>query len=166
MLILLDADGVLVHNRAYRAGIRETVAYFAGRLGLAAPAPTDGDVDVFESQSIIVEWDTCAILTAALLLERLRAEPGDAHNLPADFWQALEALPPVSHPRQVAMNYADIARRVGGAARPGTSPSRVALGLFLEDVRAAGGLPVGAVAPVLASILGSAYQIEQSPGMQ
>ena len=57
MIILFDVDGVLVENRAYRAGIQRTTEYFAQRLGLAAAPPSDADIDVFEAESITVEWD-------------------------------------------------------------------------------------------------------------
>src|SRR5207244_4363305 len=99
MIILFDVDGVLVENRAYRAGIERTTQYFSRRLGLQARQPTDHDIDVFEAESITVEWDSCAIVTAALLLERLQAQTRNPRGrarlaeMPRDFWQFLDALP-------------------------------------------------------------------------
>ncbi len=90
MIILFDVDGVLVENLAYRAAIQYTTAYFAERLGLQVEPPTNLHIDVFEAQSITIEWDTCGLIAAVLLLARLRAElhvgRGLPSHLPSSFW--------------------------------------------------------------------------------
>ena len=79
MIILLDIDGVLIRNHAYSAALKQTVAYFARRMGLGEITLTQSDIEVFESQSITIEWDSSAISLAALFMERLRviAEPAN-----------------------------------------------------------------------------------------
>src|SRR5258708_2065600 len=115
MIILFDVDGVLVENRAYRAGIRCTTEYISRRLGLAERAPSDADIDVFEAESITVEWDSCAVVAAALLLERLAAETRSARGraslaeLPRDFWQFMDALPAPA-PLKSALDFAALAQ--------------------------------------------------------
>src|SRR6185503_21228784 len=115
MILLFDIDGVLVNNLAYRAGIQQTQQYFAERLGVTARPPTQTDIDVFEAESITIEWDSCAIIASALLLARLQAAPTNARqrawlaNLPADIWQLLDTLPKL--PSVTAqIDYAGLAR--------------------------------------------------------
>ncbi len=172
MIILFDVDGVLVENRAYRAGIQQTARYFSRRLGLALDPPTEADIDIFESESITVEWDSCAIVAAALLLERLRVEARSVRGrawlgaAPGDFWQFLDALPSRT-PRPVAMDFAALARRAGAAARAaGLLPARAALGLFLDDLAAQERVPTAQAAPLLQHLLGQVYDIDASPAMQ
>lgn len=76
MIILLDIDGVLVDNVAYKVGVQHTAREFSRRVGVPAAPPTLADIDVFESQSITIEWDECAIICATLLIER---QIGRAH---------------------------------------------------------------------------------------
>jgi hypothetical protein len=174
VILLFDVDGVLVENRAYRAAIQHTVAYFSRRLGLELPPPTEAEIEVFEAESITVEWDTSGIVVAALLFERLRrdsalARPRAALDaLPADVWQALDALranrlPGAAH----AIDYAALARRVGAETRArGGLPARAALQLFLADLEANSHIPAGAARPLLEHLLGDIYTIENSPAMQ
>jgi hypothetical protein len=172
MIILFDVDGVLVENRAYRAGIQQTTRYFSQRLGLALEAPTDADIDVFEAESITVEWDSCAIVAAALLLERLQADARTAAGrarlaaLPTRFWPLLEALP-ARAPKSLAVDFAALARRAGAAARAsGQLPSQAALGFFLEDLAAQARVPAALAGPLLHELLGRVYDIDVSPAMQ
>jgi phosphoglycolate phosphatase-like HAD superfamily hydrolase len=173
MIILFDVDGVLVDHRAYRESIRKTTAYFSQRLGLGRIAPDDDVVDVFESQSITVEWETDAILAAALLLERLRADAGAPKrqapwaSLPPDFWEALDHLPAARvNLNGAAPDLAALARRVGGATQRAELPSRAALRLFSEDVRGDQRLPAETVIPLLAHLLANVYDVDRSPAMQ
>lgn len=172
MIILFDVDGVLVDHRAYRASIRKTTTYFAERLGLNVSEPGDDVIDVFEAQSITVEWETDAIIATALLLERLRADAGvprrqaKAAALPPDFWQALDELPK-SKPSTngYTPDLAALARRVGAAMARAELPTRAALRLFRADAQADDRLPA-AVLPLLEHLLAEVYNVDRSPAMQ
>jgi hypothetical protein len=172
MIILFDVDGVLVENRAYRAGIQQTTRYFGQRLGLATAPPTDADIDVFEAESITVEWDSCAIVAAALLMGRLRAEARTTAGrsrlagLPGDVWQFLEALPARSA-KKTDLDYPALARRAGAAARAtGLLPAQAALGLYQRDLAGQDHLPTERARLLLEHLLGQVYDIDQSPAMQ
>jgi hypothetical protein len=172
MIILFDVDGVLVENRAYWAGIQRSTEYFSRRLGLAVRAPSEADIAVFEAESITVEWDSCAVVAAALLLERLGAETRSARgrtrlaDSPRDIWEFLAALPARALLIS-ALDFAALARRVGAAARAaGLLPARAALGFFLEDVKAQDQIPLALAKPLLEHLLGQVYDIDQSPAMQ
>ena len=172
MIILFDVDGVLVENRAYRAGIQQTSLYFAGRLGLAARQPSDAEIDVLEAESITVEWDSCAIVAAILLLERLGAEPGSgrrrakAAGLARDFWQFLDELP-TRKLKTTTIDFTLLARRVGAAAREtGLLPARAALELFGQDLAHQSVVPPEVALPLLDHLLGDVYNIDDSPAMQ
>src|SRR5258707_13434447 len=121
MILLFDIDGVLVNNLAYRAGIQQTQQYFAERLRVTARPPTQADIDVFEAESITIEWDSCAIIATALLLARLQAAPTNARqrawltSLPTDFWQLLDTLPKLPNAAD-EIDYGAPARPVGAAA--------------------------------------------------
>ncbi len=158
MIILFDIDGVLIHNQAYRAALRQTVAYFSQRLGLGEITVTEADNDVFESQSITVEWDSSAICVGALLVERWKAKPFEA--LHSDFWAALDELAadPISIERP---DFGALARRVGQATLAGTLPSHTALSLFRHDLD---GHPQGM--PLLDQLLSDCYAIERAPAAQ
>jgi len=176
MILLFDVDGVLVQNFAYSAALQNTVAYFARRLGLSEMTLTQDDIEVFESQSITVEWDSGAISVAALLIERLQAGVASPlvlnHSaLPLDaeqaFWEALDRLAAgrVSARRP---NFSAIARRVGEATPPGGLPSQAALTLFLEDLDglALPGDVHQSAASLLHLLLADCYNIDHAPVMQ
>jgi hypothetical protein len=172
MILLFDVDGVLVENNAYRAGIQRTTEYFSKRLSLAASAPSEAAIDVFEAESITVEWDSCAIVAAALLLERLRAEARTARGrarlaeLPSDVWHCLDALPARAALKS-AVDFAALARRAGAAARAtGLLPARAALSFYLEDLSQQDAIPTALAQPLLEHLLGQVYNIDQSPAMQ
>jgi hypothetical protein len=175
MLILLDVDGVLIDHRGYREAIRKTTAYFSRRLGLDPVEPDDDVVEVFESQSITMEWETDAIIVAALLLERLRAEVAspkrrsEVSALPRDVWQTLEWLPEdrISLDGR-APDLAALARRVGVAmqATGERLPSRAALRMMSDDVRAEPRLPADSVIALLDGLLADAFDIDRAPAMQ
>lgn len=170
MIILLDIDGVLVDNVAYKVGVQQTAREFSRRVGVPAAPPTLSDIDVFESESITVEWDECAIITATLLIERLQREVADPARraalaaLPGEVWAAVAALPPAPNAAPLVIDYGALARRVGAASREtGLLPSRAAHQLFLAELEPA----VLAVArPLLHQLLADVYTIDTSPAMQ
>jgi len=177
MIILFDVDGVLVENRAYWAGIQRTTEYFSRRLGLVARVPSEADIEVFEAESITVEWDSCAVVAAALLLERLGAEARSARGrarlaalatsaAPRDLWAFLAALPARAALKS-SLDFAALARRVGAAARAtGWLPACAALAFFLEDLKAQDQIPPALAQPLLEHLLGQVYAIDDSPAMQ
>lgn len=173
MIILFDVDGVLVDHRAYRESIRKTTAYFSRRLGLPPLAPSDEVIDVFEAESITVEWETDAILAAALLLERLRADAGqgkpEANHapLPPDFWAALDQLDSGKGSANDHLpDAAALARRVGAALQRAELPSHAALRLFTEEVEADERLDAAQVIPLLQHLLADVYRADRSPALQ
>lgn len=160
MIILFDVDGVLLQSFAYRVSLQNTIRYFSRRLGLGDLTLTDDEVEVFESQSITVEWDSSAISVAALLVERLkrrRAKGAAARKLPDDFWAVVEALgtrtASVERP-----DFSALARRIGAATPPGQLPSHTALRLLSADFPTA--------APWLGQLLSDCYSIDHAPAMQ
>jgi hypothetical protein len=158
MIILFDVDGVLLKSYAYRVSLQNAVRYFSQRLGLGDLTLTDEEMEVFESQSITVEWDSGAISMAALLVERLKGRSAKtAKKLPEDFWALVEALG--ARPTSVERpDFSALAQRIGTATPHGHLPSHTALKLFGED------LPVSA--PWLSQLLSNCYSIEHAPAMQ
>jgi hypothetical protein len=170
MLILLDIDGVLVDNVAYKVGVQHTAREFSRRLSVPAAPPSLAEIDIFESESITIEWDECAIITATLLIERLRREAADPVRraalaaLPAEVWAAVAALPPVPNAPPFAIDYGALARRVGAASREtGLLPSRAAHQLFLAELDEA---VLGVARPLLHQLLDDIYAVDTSPAMQ
>ncbi len=160
MIFLFDVDGVLVHSRAYHLGLQKTVEYFSRRLGLSEPHTlTQAEIDLFEANSVTVEWESSAICVAALLLARLaagaRPDPEAAQR--EDFWSLLDTLAaePVSVPRP---DFAALADRVGAITRPGQKPSLAALEMFTSLAPRQG-------AP-LRRLLADCYDIDSSPTHQ
>ncbi len=172
MILLFDVDGVLIQNLAYRAALRQMVAYFSRRLGLGEIVLSDSDIDVYESQSITVEWDSGAISVAALLVERLKVEdranrgtsaatlpPRPLESSGQGFWEALDALgarPVMIDPP----DFSAFARRVGEATPPGGLPAHAALSLLLNE-----GETQHAVS-LLRQLLSNCYDIDRAPAMQ
>jgi beta-phosphoglucomutase-like phosphatase (HAD superfamily) len=67
-IILLDLDGVLIQAWGYRLACRMALEYFFAQLGQKHLSPPEhADMLAFEAQSIIFEWDSAAIMAAALL---------------------------------------------------------------------------------------------------
>ncbi len=165
MILLFDIDGVLIHNFAYHACLARTVTYFARRMGLGDLTLTETEIEVFESQSVTVEWDSGAISVAALLMAWLDTRP--AGPLPPDLWAALDGL--AATPTAITRpDYAAIARRVGAATPPGGLPSSTALNLFLADLDGLA-LPPEIHQParaLLHHLLDDRYNIDRAPAMQ
>jgi hypothetical protein len=181
MILLFDVDGVLVENCAYREGIRRTAAYFCERLGVSPVKPTDADIDIYEAQSITVEWETCAMLAAAVLLERLHADLAAPRrreavlSLSADLWEALGQLPRLRQPITTEVDVPGLARRVGEAQQRAARadaghraelPSRVALRLFQADLEQQDPILRQKALPLLEHLLGDLYDQDRSPAAQ
>lgn len=157
MIILFDVDGVLLKSYAYRASLQNTVRYFSQRLGLGDLTLTDEEVEVFESQSITVEWDSGAICMALLLVERLRGRRAAKRKLPDEFWAMVDGL----GTRATSVGRPDFgawARRIGEATPPGQLPSHTALKMLSAELSTAG--------PWLTHLLSNCYSITQAPAMQ
>lgn len=177
MIILFDVDGVLVHSRAYHIGLANTVEFFARRMGLPEPHTlTQPEIDLFEANSVTVEWESSAIAVAALLLERLKLEQNPA-ALPTDFWELCAAL--AAQPRSIPRpDFSALARWAGEHTPPGVRPSLAVLEAIVRAKRSpehaqllqllwanASPLPGEWVAP-LETVLGHCYDISISPTMQ
>jgi hypothetical protein len=161
LIILFDVDGVLVHSRAYHLALQKTVAYFSRRMGAGEITLTQHDIDVFESQSITVEWDSGAICIAAVLLERLWAAPPE--KWPPEFWAALDELG-AQAVRVARPDFAALARRLGAATPPGQRSAHIALETFKRDC--AGQKWTAFANPVLDHLLLHCYEIAFAPAMQ
>jgi phosphoglycolate phosphatase-like HAD superfamily hydrolase len=72
MLLLLDLDGTLIDDRAYRAAIDATVQRYAEQHGLPVYLPTDADVAVLHAHGFSNEWDSVAFLVGILYDARAR----------------------------------------------------------------------------------------------
>jgi hypothetical protein len=156
MILLLDVDGVLIQNLAYRAALQQTVAYFSRRMGVEEITPTDAEIEIFESQSIIVEWDSGAICIAALLIERLKHVEDPARTLAPDFWEALDQL--AAYPGLIERpDFSALARRVGALTPSDAPPAHRALALFLSD---------NVETRPVASLLSNCYDIDRAPATQ
>lgn len=156
MIILFDVDGVLVHSRAYHLGLQKTVEYFSRRMGLSEPHTlTQAEIELFEANSVTVEWESSAICVAALLQARLE-QSRSAERRSEEFWALLDALAarPAGVPRP---DFAALARAVGAATRPGQKPSLAALEMFA---------PLPVAPPHLATLLGRCYDVHASPTHQ
>jgi len=167
MIILFDVDGVLVHSRAYHLGLQKTVEFFARRLGLVeAHTLTQPEIDLFEANSVTVEWESSAIAVAGLLFERLKLEDSPA-VLPTDFWKLCAAL--AAQPRAIPRpDFSALARWAGEHTPPGTRPSLAMLDLFVGNSDGIGGAKHVSLLPPpsLQQLLGHCYDISISPTMQ
>lgn len=160
-LFLFDVDGVLVHHRAYHLGLQRAVGLLATGLGLDGHALTQADVDEFETAAVTVEWESCAIAVARLLVDRFRFAPV-AGPIPETYWALAASLAaqPVTMPRPDFVALA----RASAITLPGQRPSLAMLERFLEEVQDE---PFGpSLTPVLKELLGHCYDITKGPAMQ
>src|SRR5688572_32973578 len=74
-VLLFDVDGVLIHPRGYKEALRATLDRIAGMMGQPPIAITDDEMSVFESLHLTNEWDSAAMVTAALLIDVLNTQP-------------------------------------------------------------------------------------------
>jgi hypothetical protein len=167
MIILFDVDGVLIESLAYHAALKQTVAYFSRRLGLGELTLTSADIEVYESQSITVEWESGAMSVAALFVERLKAlaDPALDATLAPDFWTTFDQLPAssVTVPRP---DFSALARFIGETTPAGSRAASTALTFFLEQSNQPGLSTLPAVALRLQDLLARCREIDHAPVMQ
>jgi len=138
-LFLFDVDSVLVEANGYLRALQDTVAHFSRRMGVGEHAPTETEVRAFEANGLTSEWDSAPTCIAALLVERLRREPGfpwePSFALPAswpDTLTLMEAHPlPLPHP-----DYTALAQRVGRRMANQPGAAQAARTVLWEDVKA------------------------------
>ncbi len=108
-IFLLDVDSVLVRPLGYRAAVRATVDHFRTRMGLPPDAPTDAEIDVFETNGFGSEWHSTAVCVAEALVQ--------AANGQADLWRlTLDAtLAAIAHAKRTVPrpDYAAVIQRIG-----------------------------------------------------
>lgn len=171
-LFLFDVDGVLVEAAGYRRALQDTIAHFAGALGLAGDlAPTAAEIHAIEAHGITSEWDSGPLCVGYLLVERLRQTPD---LVPPPAWEAALALlgaqPPVAidRPAYGAWRlWEGEWRLAAGAPALAVQPMAVRIRAFL-DARAAS-LPPAQQAPVAAlldALLAGAYTYARAPVMR
>ncbi|MCL5996026.1 MAG: hypothetical protein M1546_08215 [Chloroflexi bacterium] len=66
MLLLLDLDGTLIHDRGYRAAIDATVTRYCEQYHLPTYTPSDDDVHVLHAHGYSNEWDSVAFLAGII----------------------------------------------------------------------------------------------------
>lgn len=74
-LLLFDIDGVLVQPKGYKLALRDTVNYFAQRLGFAPVDLSMEDIGIFEACGLTNEWDSAAMCVGAMLATVARSNP-------------------------------------------------------------------------------------------
>lgn len=137
-IVLLDVDGVLIRARGYRASVQATLNYLFQRLNQPhLTPPNEEDMQTFEAENIIFEWDSVALCTAALLNQ----VPHLLQNRLQETIQAIAA----ANIRLQQPDYQKLARSVPKPPSPDIKPSRAALGTFFPEH------------PVFVELLGNAH---------
>jgi hypothetical protein len=159
-LFLFDVDSVLVEAHGYFRALQDTVSHFSRRMGVGDHPPTREQVLTFEANGLGCEWDSGAMCIAALLIERVRAEP--SRPLPTgwpDTLSALGARPhPIPHP-----DYGTLARRIG-ARRDGQTPiARVIRAALWEDVEETLNGQEATLSALLDTLLGYTHDFYRAP---
>jgi hypothetical protein len=115
-LLLFDVDGVLVQPSGYKLALRDTVNYFAARLGFAPVNLSLEDIGVFEACGLTNEWDSAAMCVGALLATVTRTNPSkltvwQAYTDANDFFQRIHGA--IAYPSPlVAPDFRAIAAQV------------------------------------------------------
>lgn len=137
-IVLLDVDGVLIRAQGYRASVKATMNYLFQRLNQPHLIPPgEADMQTFEAESIIFEWDSVALSMAAILSQV-------PHLLGDTLVESIDKIA-VANIKLEQPDYQAVARRVPKPSSPDIKPSRAALGtLFPEH-------------PVFVEILGDAH---------
>jgi len=161
-LLLFDVDSVLVEPTGYLRALQDAVAYFSERLGVGTHPPSEDEVRNCEALGLTSEWDSGAACVAALLVERVAAEPD--LQLP-DTWPAAVALlaarpHPLPHP-----DYAALAQRVGALIDADTTTATAARRALSTMVREAHLPPATSAAldTLLHALLGHTHDFYQAP---
>jgi hypothetical protein len=167
-LFLFDVDSVLVEANGYLRALQDTVAHFSRQMGVGAHPPTEAEVRALEAHGLTSEWDSAPTCVAALLVERLRREPGfpqePSFALPADWADALTTLAahsfPLPHP-----GYADLARRVGERMANQPGAAQAARAVLWEDVLATPNLEPhrSALDALFDTLLGRTHDFYRAP---
>lgn len=167
-LFLFDVDSVLVEANGYLRALQDTVAHFSRQMGVGAHPPTEAEVRALEAHGLTSEWDSAPTCVAALLVERLRLEPGfpqePSFALPADWADALTTLAahsfPLPHP-----GYADLARRVGERMANQPGAAQAARAVLWEDVLATPNLEPhrSALDALFDTLLGRTHDFYRAP---
>ncbi|HEY3289773.1 MAG TPA: hypothetical protein VGK87_06565 [Anaerolineae bacterium] len=66
MLLLLDLDGTLIHDRAYREAIDATIIRYATEQNLTIAPPLDNEIHALHAHGFSNEWDLVAFLAGIL----------------------------------------------------------------------------------------------------
>ncbi|PJF43764.1 MAG: hypothetical protein CUN55_07410 [Phototrophicales bacterium] len=74
-LLLFDVDGVLIQPSGYKLALRDTVNYFARRMGQADIDLSFEEIATFEACGLTNEWDSAALCVGALVVEVLLKAP-------------------------------------------------------------------------------------------
>ncbi len=164
-VLLFDIDGVLVETRGYLRALQDTVAHFSRTMGLGELSPTEPEVRFFEAQGITSEWHMGAICVAALLIERMRAEPN--LDLPLDWEQALRFL----GEHRVALQRPDYqawAAQLSRSRRPDDRTPEATMRLFAGAARSLPNQPASAerLTPLLGALLEGVFEYRTSPVMR
>jgi hypothetical protein len=119
-VLLFDVDGVLIHPRGYKEALRATLDRIAKMMGQPPVAITDDEMNVFESLHLTNEWDSAAMVAAALLIDVLNAQPDLCHETLDGTLQAIREAG-VRVPRR---DLSALARECMGAHSHGMLPSQ------------------------------------------
>jgi hypothetical protein len=108
-LLLFDVDGVLVYDRAYRAGVTAVLNYFGGLLGRARPVIDEAAIEAMHAHSYTNEWDMCPFGVGIMLIESLARVPGIrlAAAPPIEFLRQVQAAHPDRFPFEQYLNQTD-----------------------------------------------------------
>ena len=161
-LLLFDIDSVLVDPRGYLRALQDGVAHFTERIGVGSHPPTENEVRTCEAMGLTSEWDSGATCVAALLVERMRAEPD--LQLPDTWPEAIEALAAHPHPLPHP-DYAALAQRVGALIDEDTTTAEAARRTLGEMAREAN-LPAvtsAALEALVATLLEHTHDFYQAP---
>ena len=131
-LLLFDVDGVLVQPKGYKIALRDTVNFFATRMGQPAVNLTMTEIAHFEACGLTNEWDSAALCVGALLVAVLEACPA-AFN--GNFDDTIDMMMPLCKivPRP---DFVGLAREIAKRNTNFGSVTSLAHQVLLEKLRA------------------------------
>jgi hypothetical protein len=124
-LLLFDVDGVLVYDRAYRAGVIAVLDYFGSLLGRSSPVIDEIAIETFHAHGYTNEWDICPFGVGILLIETL-ARSSATRLVAAPPLEFLRQIRAVEQAREPFEQYLDQTDRGAG------TPSARALAVLLS----------------------------------